>query len=852
MSDTKTDAAKGSDGSGAEAKPRTRRSFGRRLARVFVGILSGFLILAIIGAGVAFYAFWYYGKDLPNYEKLANYEPPIVSRVYAGDGRLIGEFASEKRIFVPFERMPKMVINAFVAAEDQRFFSHGGVDFMGLARAAMTNARAYVSGTNRRLVGGSTITQQVAKNFLLSSEKTFERKIKEMILAFRIERAFTKEQILELYLNEINLGGTAYGVAAASQVYFRKSLSELTVAEAALLAGMPQAPTRYNPLINPDLALRRRNYVIRRMLDEKYITQEQADAALKTKIEVFKRQPSTLVGNYFVEEVRREMLEKYGDKKMARGGYVVRSTLDPRLQAAADKALQGGLLAFDRRHGWRGPVKNINDGTKAWANDWKKKLAKVEPPAGHGDWPLALVLEVTPKEAKLGFADGKRGTIPLSELGWARQQKEFKRPGRPDMRTAVGPRPRKVEDVLKQGDIVLVEKVEKDAKGKAYPNDTYTLRQVPDVTGALVAMDPHTGRVLAMSGGYSFWVSQFNNVTQAKRQPGSSFKPIVYLAGLDSGYTPSTIILDAPVVLKIEGWGKYKPRNYSGKFYGPTTMRRGLELSRNLMTVRLAQRTGLDKVSEYGVKLGIADKLPPELAMALGAYETTPFKMAAAYSMIVNGGKKVVPTLVDRIQDRRGKTIFRHDPRNCRKCTGVEWKQQDMPKLPDEREQIADARSAFQIVSMLQGVVQRGTGTAVAKVGKPLAGKTGTTNDTLDAWFVGFSPDLVVAVWVGFDKPRSLGPREQGGFTSAPIFRDFMMEALKDKPATPFRVPKGLVTVPVNLNTGLPARGGDKRVIYEYFKAGKEPTARGAQGPDGVQNYTGFRRNPLAGTGETY
>jgi penicillin-binding protein 1A len=364
-------------------------------------------------------------------------------------------------------------------------------------------------------------------------------------------------------------------------------------------------------------------------------------------------------------------------------------------------------------------------------------------------------------------------------------------------------------------------------------------------------MDPHTGRVLALSGGYSFWVSQYNTATQANRQPGSAFKPFVYLAGLDSGFTPSTIILDAPVVLKIDGWGKYKPRNYSGKFYGPTTMRRGLELSRNLMTIRLAQRTGLDKVSEYGVKLGVADKLPPELAMALGAYETTPLRMATAYSMIVNGGKKITPTLVDRIQDRYGKTIFRHGGRTCRDCTGVEWKNQDMPALPDNREQIADPRSAFQVVSMLQGVVQRGTGNIVASVGKPLAGKTGTTNDTLDAWFVGFSPDLVVAVWVGFDKPRQLGPREQGAMTAAPIFRDFMAEALKDKPATPFRVPKGLVTVQVSLDTGLPTKG-DNRAIYEYFKSGKEPTERGAQGPDGVQNFDGFKRNPLAGTGETY
>ncbi|MEN8197670.1 MAG: transglycosylase domain-containing protein, partial [Pseudomonadota bacterium] len=520
------------------------------------------------------------------------------------------------------------------------------------------------------------ITQQVAKNFLLTNERSYERKIKELILSSRIEKALTKDRILELYLNQIYLGYRSYGVAAAAQTYFGKSLDEITVAEAAYLAALPKAPENYHPVRRRAAAVKRRNYVIGRMVVDGYITKQEAETAQAVPLKVVARSEYISVGaEYFVEEVRRDLLAKYGDKKMADGGYVVRSTLDPKLQQIADRALRDGLVAYDRRHGWRGPVTNLKTGP-GWLDDWKKKLAAVPLPKGNGDWPLALVTKVDRKVAEIAFADGKRGRIPLAELTWAREVKSKER---------LGPAIKRASQVLKVGDVVLVEAVTKDKKDKPYPAGTYTLRQIPDVTGAIVAMDPHTGRVLAMTGGFSFWISQFNNATQAKRQPGSAFKPFVYLAGLDNGYTPSTIILDAPIVVKIEGLGKYKPQNFSKKFYGPTTMRRGLELSRNLMTLRLTQRIGAETVAAYGLQFGVSDHLPAHLAMALGAVETTPLRLTTAYAMLVNGGRKIKPTLIDRVQDRFGKTVFRHDTRECAKCNDATWNGQAAPVVPDLR-----------------------------------------------------------------------------------------------------------------------------------------------------------------------
>jgi penicillin-binding protein 1A len=821
---------------------RYNRSAAGFIYRSTLNLLSAGFLFGVVGLFVVFFGLWFYGRDLPDYQKLADYEPPIVSRVYAADGRLIGEFASEKRIFVPYASIPLRVSRAFVAAEDQRFFTHPGIDLFGIARAVRNN---FTGGG--KLQGGSTITQQVAKNFFLSSEQRFERKVKEMILSFRIERAYSKERILELYLNQIFLGRQAYGVAAAAQIYFNKSLDELTVAECAFLAALPQAPSRFNPEKNSRIAINRRNYVIQRMLEDGYITQPEADEAKAAPLGVKPPPPYISVGaEYFVEEVRREMLAKNGEEKMKAGGFVIRSTLDSKLQAFADEALRRGLVAYDRRHGWRGAIANLKEGKgERWADAWRQKLRAVQAPAGRGDWPVALVLEIDDKGADIGMLDGRRGRIPLTELIWARKQGEITtEAGKPTFKTATGPAIKKATDVLQQGDVILVERIAVDAQNKPVPPDTYTLRQIPEVTGALVAMDPHTGRVLAMSGGFSFWLSQFNNVTQAWRQPGSSFKPYVYLAALQEGFTPSTVVLDAPIVVKY-GDKVYRPRNSGGKFMGPKPMRYGLEQSRNLMTVRLAEATGLEKVVDLAAKLGVSDKLEPVMAMALGAFETTPMRQVTAYSMIVNGGRRITPTLVDRIQDRYGRTIYRHDARKCDKCSQLAYTGQTMPEIPDGREQVVDEDNAFQMVTMMQGVVQHGTATVVSALGRPVAGKTGTTNEVLDAWFVGFTPDLAVAVWVGFDKPRTLGPQEQGGVTSAPIFLDFVRSATKDVPPRNFIQPKGVVAV--RLGNG-----------YEYYKRGTEPgTGRGRTVDTDTAEETGPSKpggKPDVGrsTGDTY
>ena len=833
--DDRIAAGEASTGEVSDHAPQARyrqkeRGFLSRLGSLFVSVSGVGFNAAFVCVAMIFVGFWLYGHDLPGLAKLADYEPPIVSRVYAGNGRLIGEFASEKRVFMPYRLIPKKVSQAFIAAEDQRYFSHNGVDLIGTIRAGSTTARSFLSGGNR-LVGGSTITQQVAKNFLLTKERKLKRKIKELILALRIESTLSKEQILELYLNEIFLGNRAYGVAAAAQVYFGKSLRELNIAEAAMLAGMPQAPSRYNPLRNPEAARARRDYVIGRMQTDGYITAEQATAALKAPLGIREEKKNLGIGaEYFLEEIRRELVAMYSEEKLKKGGYSVRSTLDPELQLYADQALRKGLVAYDRRHGYRGPLTKMPEKFGAnWASGWKMKLARIKRPAGSSDWLLAVVLLVDQKEAIIGLADGTRGRIPLGEVTWARKQGEKTRKSGKKMFTVVGPRIRKVQDVLDEGDVILVEQASKPPLNKPYPDDTYTLRQIPVATAAIVAMDPHTGRVLAMSGGFSFRISQYNTVTQAQRQPGSSFKPIVYLTALENGFTPSTLVLDAPVVVRMSSGETYKPLNSSEKFYGPTTLRRGLELSRNVMTVRLAERVGREKVSEMAVRLGVSKNLPTTMAASLGAYETTVFKMATAYSILVNGGRKVRPTLIDRIQDRYGRTIFRHSAFNCSTCLSRSWQGQGMPKLPDTREQIISEESAFQVVAMMQGAVQRGTGRRVLAVGRPIAGKTGTTNDSVDAWFVGMSPDMVVATWVGFEKSYSLGYREEGSRTAVPIFRDFMKKALKGIKLE-FRPPKGLVAIQVALDNDA-RREKDKRIIYEYFKVGVRP----GSSPDGLE-----------------
>ena len=799
-------------------------------------LLGLLLIVAVAGAGGVLYVFQKFGSDLPDYRQLADYEPPVMTRVHAGDGRLLAEYAIENRVFIPIHAMPKRVVNAFLSAEDKNFYSHPGIDFLGLVRAVVVNIKNI--GQQRRKVGASTITQQVAKNFLLTNEVSWQRKIKEAILSFRMERAFTKDRILELYLNEIYLGYGAYGVAAAALNYFNKTLDNLTIAEAAYLAALPKAPNNYHPIKKTEAAMIRRDWVIGRMLIGGVITGDEAAIARSTPLIVEQRAETEFVtAGFFAEEVRRELAQRYGETKLYKGGLSVRTTLNPKFQDFADRALKSGLESYDRRHGWRGPLAKVD---LAVAENWASALAAAKIPPGLGDWQAAIVLKLDKTAAGIGFADARTGTIPLAELKWARLW------GKGETR---GPRIKHPQDVLAVGDVVAVEPVSENTKGVAYPLGSYGLRQIPEIEGALVALDPHTGRILAMSGGYDHAKSKFNRVTQANRQPGSAFKPFVYLAALDSGYTPSTLILDAPFVIdQGPGLPKWRPANYTQKFYGPSTMRLGVEKSRNLMTVRLAQTVGMNKISEYATRFGITNNMPETLAMSLGAGETTLLHLTAAYAMLVNGGKNITPSLIDRIQDRHGRTVFNHDGRICPNCREAFWTGQSVPVLPDHRKQLTNPGSAYQMVSILQGVVERGTGRSIRKVGKPLGGKTGTTNKSLDAWFVGFSPDLAVGVYTGFDNPRSLGKHEQGASVAAPIFRDFMAAALADRPATPFRIPPGIRLVRVNANTGLPALPGDKKVILEAFKPGEVPT-REAQVLEGL---TVGAQGPVTGTGGLY
>jgi penicillin-binding protein 1A len=781
----------------------------RWLTIVFCVLMLGIFV----AGGAAVFIFYHFSKGLPDYRTLATYTPPVMTRVYAADGSLVQEYAIEGRVFVPITAIPKRVIDAFIASEDQRFYTHPGIDPLGLVRAVFVAIGEKIVGSDRRIKGASTITQQVAQNFLLGKEYTFDRKIREAILSLRIERAFTKDHILELYLNENYLGFGAYGVAAASLNYFNKSLDDLTVGEAAFLSGLAKAPNNYNPLRRPEAAKERRDYVIGRMREDGYITAAEEKAARAEQITVRNRSETELVSDadYFAENIRRDLAQRFGEETLYKGGLSVRTSLDPELQRLTNKALRNGLLKYDRAHGWRGPITKLSP-----PGDWIERLRHVQDPAGlPKEWELAAVDSAQAEKVTIILRTGKTGTIPLSELRWARTTL-------PDQR--IGEAVRTASQVLHVGDVVAVERVSKNAEDQPYPEGTFALRQMPAVNGAMVVMDPHTGRVLAMNGGFSYAASQFNRATQALRQPGSAFKPFIYLTAMESGFTPSTLVLDAPFVMdQGPGLPKWKPKNYTDEFLGRATLRMGLEHSQNLMTVRVAQAIGMEKVATVAESFGIVDKLPPFLSAALGSEVTTVLRLTNGYAQLVNGGKKLTPLLIDRIQDRNGQTIFRSDTRACPACAAETWDMQGPPVLPDERAQLADPASAYQVVHLLEGVVQSGTGRSVAAVGKPLAGKTGTSNDAFDVWFVGFSPDLVAGVFIGFDEPRTLGPKETGGGVAAPIFRDFMIEALKDKPATPFRVPPGVSLVRVEHDSGRPAQPGDRRVILEAFKTGTSP-----------------------------
>ncbi len=776
-----------------------------RLIGYFFGV--GTMLALIVAAGVAFYI-GNVAKDLPDYEVLANYEPPVTTRVHASDGALMAEFARQRRLYLPIQAVPDRVKAAFLSAEDKNFYNHPGIDIYGFARAVMS----YVTGGPTQ--GGSTITQQVAKNFLLSNEQTMERKAKEAILSFRIEQAYSKDRILELYLNEIYFGLGAYGIAGAALTYYDKSVNELTVADAAYLAALPKGPTNYHPFRYAERAVDRRNWVIGQMVENGYVSREEGEKAKAEPLGVSPRRNGTYLfaGEYFTEEVRRDIIARYGENALYEGGLSVRTTLDPRTQLIARKAMQRGLMKYDTLRGFRGPVKTINAG-----GDWGIELGAVKALDDVPEWKLAVVLESSKTGIQIGIQPAKEisGALSKERLTGSVSKEDMAFA----MRHIVDGKRVKADspaDVLEIGDVVYVEKKEGGAEGE------YQLRQVPEVSGGLVAMDPHTGRVLAMVGGFSYAQSEFNRATQAKRQPGSSFKPIVYAAALDNGYTPASVIMDGPITI-TSGTTTWTPKNYDGKAAGPATLRNGIEKSRNLMTVRLANDMGMKIVSEYAERFGVTDHLAPYLPMALGSGETTVMRMVSAYSVMANGGRQIKPSLIDRIQDRYGKTVFKHDERGCEGCVATEWADQPEPDLVDNSDQVLDPMTAYQITSMMEGVVQRGTATTLLELGRPIAGKTGTTNDEKDAWFIGYTPNLVVGLYVGFDQPQSLGKGTTGGGLAAPIFKEFMAEDLKDVPPVGFQVPEGMKLIAIDRKTGMRAGEGDPNTIIEAFKPGTGP-----------------------------
>ncbi len=742
------------------------------------------LIIAILTLGLifAFSTFWYFSSGLPDYKILANYKPPVSSRVHSGEGQLIAEYALQKRLFIPYDSVPDKVIYSFLSAEDKNFFSHPGVDAKSITRAIIKNVKNYFS--EKRLEGASTITQQVAKNFLLTSEVSLKRKIKEAILAFRIERAYSKERIMELYLNQIYLGQGTYGIAAASLEYFDKAVNELSYDEAALLAALPKAPSKYNPYKSIEKAKIRRNLVLKNLYDNSYITKSEYEILKEKKIKTNKREIKLLEeANFYSEEVRRIINDKYGYDELYKGGLSIRTPLNSDYQIVAMKSLREGLEEYDRRHGWNKPISNIKK------SDWQKEIKEFTVDKSL-NWKIAKVIEVNKLSLKIEIQNKEIGYIDFANISWTRK-KSF-------------------EDFLKLNDIIYVKKIKKNK---------WSLKQLPKINGAIVVMDPYTGRILAMAGGFSFRLSEFNRATQAKRQPGSAFKPIVYAAALENGFTPSTLVLDAPFVMdQGEGLKTWKPENYGKKFYGPSTLRTGIEKSRNLMTVRIAQKVGFEEISKMTKNFGIYDDVPELLSVSLGAAETTLIQLTNAYCTFVNGGKKVSPKFIDRIQDRRGKTIFNADKRKCIGCKEISYLKEEIPTIENNNEQIISPETAYQVTSMLEGVVKRGTGRKLRNLNLILAGKTGTTNKNMDAWFLGFTSKLVIGVYVGFDEPKTLGKYETGAKAALPVFKKFVEKTVRKNDALPFKVPKNISLALVDAETGLQPNANSKKIIYESFK----------------------------------
>ncbi|MCJ8140217.1 penicillin-binding protein 1A [Falsirhodobacter halotolerans] len=779
------------------------RFIGSVLGAIFTAITLGIVFGALVLGAV----FWMYSRDLPSHDSLAQYTPPTISRIYNGEGQVIDEFAHERRIFVPVEEIPDLVKNAFISAEDKNFYTHQGYDPRGIT-AAIVEAVQTRGATVR---GASTITQQVAKNFLLSSDRTAERKIKEIILATRLNSSLSKDKVLELYMNEIFLGQNSYGVAAAAQTYFNKSLSDLDPAEAAVLASMPQAPSRYNPATNGERLTQRRDYVLREMRQNGYIDDAQMEASLAEPLRSVQTgdyepyREALPPRSYFSDEIRRQLSRDFGEQQFFGGGLSVRATVDPELQADAAAALREGLEKLDRSKGvWRGSRVTLPPEVLGSEDDWRPALSAAAVPRDIPGWHPAVVLEAG-ATATLGIEDVEgTGTVPASDVTWARKL---------TANGSLGPRADEASDLVAVGDVVLVRE----------SGDAWSLRQVPEVQGGFMAMDVNSGRVLAMQGGFSYQDSSFNRATQAQRQPGSSFKPFIYAAALDRGMTPATIIVDAPIEVNTPQ-GLWTPQNASGRYYGPTPMRVGIEQSRNLMTVRLAQEIGMDTVAQYAERFGVYAPMRQFLANALGAQETTLMKMVSAYAMFANGGQRVEPTLVDRVQDRFGRTVYRHDQRTCTNCGSATLPGGQAPEIQANNDQIMDPITAYQLTSMMQGVVQRGSGSGV-HLPVPVAGKTGTTNDAKDVWFIGYTSNIVAGCYIGYDQPRSLGRSAFGGTLCVPVFQEFMEKAVARFGGTDFKVPPGGYFMKIDRFSGarLPDSASGPNVISEYFRDGIEP-----------------------------
>ena len=749
------------------------------IKKIFIAFASFLLIFSILVLAIL----WNFSNNIPDYKFLKNYKPPVSSKVYSGNGELVADFSKEKRIFVPYRSIPKNVINAFLSAEDKNFFSHPGVDAKGILRAVINNISNVM--TSKRLEGASTITQQVAKNFLLTNEVSINRKIKEAILAFRIERALSKERILELYLNQIYLGSGAYGVAAASLEYFDKSIKELNLEEAALLAALPKAPSKYNPYRNIELAKFRRNLVLRNILENGFIDTKTYEKLKESKIKLKKKERIFLEdAQYYIEDVRKNIIERLTYDKVYKQGFNVNTPINLELQKIATNSLRLGLIEYDKRKGWRGPISN-KDYKLEWHKEFKEfKLEKSI------DWDLSIVKKVDQFLAEIETQNGLSGIIEYSDISWTKKQ---------------------FDEILKPGDIIYT---------KYIGNDKFSLKQIPKINGAIVVMDPFTGRVIALSGGFSFKKSEFNRASQALRQPGSAFKPFVYALALENQYTPSSLVLDAPLVLDqgsdLKMW---KPENYGKKFYGPSTLRSGLEKSRNLMTVRIAQNLGINSIVNFSKELGIYENPEELLSISLGSAETTLLKLTSAYSTFVNGGKLVEPILIDRIQDSEGNTILNNDRRTCINCDQISYTSKIYPKIKDNYKQVFSPQTAYQVTSLLEGVIQRGTGKKLNKLKLNLAGKTGTTNENTDAWFIGFTSNLVIGVYVGMDNPAPLGKFETGSKTALPIFEDFVKKGIKKSDARPFKVSEGITMMVVDSTTGQKAKFSSKDTIIEAYKS---------------------------------